>query len=319
MWGDHAIPLLDIPGVDVGVEAPCHVVEVVKWRRFLELAEEALRSAKDLAVFEKEVAEVVRISSGKRRSLASWTSWCEKLGKLRQSGERSDAVRQAIETIAIAATKQVVRTVGELGGAGRVKVSSFERPAQGGASGVEKDGCLKDLEKLLANALSRDPGCEELGLKPRLTPGIIPHQLRTVDSAGRTCVVKPKTATEMKDAAVQMYEDIYAKHPNQRLPSFVVPFVDGAGTRSVRIEEERIDHLLAEAQAGEREFLRLLRIGGPAAGGLVLPMMCIGVAWTKAIAYIINGGADPTPLHLWHYDAGSGCGERVSVPAKGYF
>eukprot|EP00854_Cymbomonas_tetramitiformis_P027323 gene27323-33660_t len=140
------------------------VEALLRWRRFLELAEEALRSAKDLAVFEKEVAEA------------------------------------AIETIAIAATKQVVRTVGELGGAGRVK---------------------------------------ELGLKPRLTPGIIPHQLRTVDSAGRTCVVKPKTATEMKDAAVQI----------------------------VRIEEERIDHLLAEAQAGEREFLRLLRIGGPAAGG----------------------------------------------------
>ncbi|KAK3245514.1 hypothetical protein CYMTET_44920, partial [Cymbomonas tetramitiformis] len=76
------------------------------WRRFLELAEEALRSAKDLAVFEKEVAEAVRISSDKRRSLASWTSWCESLGKLRQSGERSNAVRQAIETIAIAATKQ---------------------------------------------------------------------------------------------------------------------------------------------------------------------------------------------------------------------
>eukprot|EP00854_Cymbomonas_tetramitiformis_P010054 gene10054-11896_t len=50
--------------------------------------------------------------------------------------------------------------------------------------------------------------------------------------------------------------------------------------------------------------------------GLVLPMMCIGVAWTKAIAYIINGGADPAPLHLWHYDAGSGCGERVSVPVS---
>ncbi|KAK3274756.1 hypothetical protein CYMTET_17065 [Cymbomonas tetramitiformis] len=53
------------------------------WRRFLELAEEALRSAKDLAVFEKEVAEAVRISSDKRRSLASWTSW---LGSANSSG-----------------------------------------------------------------------------------------------------------------------------------------------------------------------------------------------------------------------------------------
>ncbi|KAK3277846.1 hypothetical protein CYMTET_14173 [Cymbomonas tetramitiformis] len=53
------------------------------WSRFLELAEEALRSAKDLAVFEKEVAEAVRISSDKRRSLASWTSW---LGSANSSG-----------------------------------------------------------------------------------------------------------------------------------------------------------------------------------------------------------------------------------------
>eukprot|EP00854_Cymbomonas_tetramitiformis_P003842 gene3842-4798_t len=50
--------------------------------------------------------------------------------------------------------------------------------------------------------------------------------------------------------------------------------------------------------------------------GLVLPAMCIGVAWTKAIAYVINRGDAPEPLRLWHYEAGTGCGERVSVPVS---
>ncbi|KAK3272956.1 hypothetical protein CYMTET_18784 [Cymbomonas tetramitiformis] len=370
MWGDHAIPLLDLAGIDIGVDAPCHTVEVVKWRQFLELAREASKSAEGTVEFEKQVDEAVHVFDNKRRSLFSWASWRTQLAGLRNAGVRNDEVRKAIEVIAMAASKQVVRVVGELGGANRVRVSSFERPIPAGASSswtraklrtqsllrsvrvgvknpsladgvgarLEKGGNLVDIEGLVAGALSKDPGsgaasdlrragalprrrpfekvakwlgklaarletlvaisssaisrcwrvahgtrqesrrrmvlkrdvaglARELGLKPRLTPGIIPHQLRTVGKDGKPHVIKPRSAEEMKSAAVQMYEDIYAKHPDQRLPSFVVPFVDSAGTHSVRIEEERIDEIPETARAGERELLRLLRIGGPGDGG----------------------------------------------------
>ncbi|KAK3263836.1 hypothetical protein CYMTET_27386 [Cymbomonas tetramitiformis] len=49
------------------------------------------------------------------------------------------------------------------------------------------------------------------------------------------------------------------------------PSLDSVNTSAVRRENSLLVRMLYQT-------------------GSVLPMMCIGVAWTKAIAYIINGG-----------------------------